>query len=78
MILQIQGACPDMLRPNGDIPLAELYPLVSLQLLPTKDQKGCPAYVSCRLVAARIPLQGVDPERHRLWHQHGFGGSATR
>jgi len=67
-----------MLRPNGDIPLAKLYLLVSLQLFPTKNQKSFPAHVSCRLVAARIPLQGVDPERHRLWHQHGAGVSAAR
>lgn len=52
--------------------------LVPLQLLPTKGQKSCFGFVSSRFLAASVPLQGVGPEWHRLWHQHGAGGCAAR
>ena len=57
---------------------AEHCPLVSLQLLPTTGQKNCPGFVSHCLMAASISLQGVDSERHRLWHQHGARGCPAR
>lgn len=41
---------------------AELCPLVFLQLLPAKGQKSRLGFVSRCLMAASVPLQGVDPE----------------
>lgn len=56
----------------------DLCPLVSLQLLPAKGQKNCLAFFSHRLMAAGVPLQGVDPQRYHLRHQHRAGVRAAR